>query len=227
MVQSIWSFFVGPKKSRTKFFTNEAIVPKKKEFGPFFLLLPTITDIEYFLLGCTKFLGIYGASYKIISLRPRGCWKKNFLKKTQSFQWKRNYRVWQTSVSNSKLSTRYYDKLGWKFQDLCLGPKSLYGTQIFSVEKIFWPSFLLVSIVTNFKWLFISVQRDFDNYCGSYKIFSLTPKMLLKTQFFEKKAIFSVKKKFCPIFFFVLSKVTNLREHFKKSTRYSDDYCGS
>ena len=47
MVQSIWSFFVGPKKSGTKFFKNKAIVPKKKKFGPFFLLLPTLIDIEY------------------------------------------------------------------------------------------------------------------------------------------------------------------------------------
>ena len=33
-----------------------------------------------------------------------------------------------------------------------------------------------------------------DNYCAGHKIISVPPKRLLKTETFEKKAIFSVKK---------------------------------
>ena len=43
-------------------------------------------------------------------------------------------------------------------------------------------------------------KKYFDNYCGSYKIISLGPKRLLKTQDFEKKAIFPVNKGFRPTF---------------------------
>ena len=39
--------FSRPKRSRTKYFKFRAIVPKKKDFGPFFLLFPTMTDVEY------------------------------------------------------------------------------------------------------------------------------------------------------------------------------------
>ena len=41
--------------------------------------------------------------------------------------------------------------------------------------------------------------KFFDNYCGSYRINSVTPKKLLKTQTFEKKANFPVKKSFWPV----------------------------
>ena len=43
-------------------------------------------------------------------------------------------------------------------------------------------------------------RRYSDNYCGSYRINSVTPKKLLKTQLFEKKAKFPVKKSFWPVF---------------------------
>ena len=42
--------------------------------------------------------------------------------------------------------------------------------------------------------------RCFGTYDASYKIISETPKMLLKTQNFEKKAMIPVKKRFWPIF---------------------------
>ena len=39
-----------------------------------------------------------------------------------------------------------------------------------------------------------------DNYCGSYKIISVTPKRLLKTQIFEQKGNFPVNKIFWRFF---------------------------
>ena len=43
--------------------------------------------------------------------------------------------------------------------------------------------------------------KYFANYCGSYRINSVTPKKLLKTQLFEKKSKFSSEKKFLACFF--------------------------
>ena len=45
-------------------------------------------------------------------------------------------------------------------------------------------------------------------------IISLGTKRLMKTQIFEKKAIFPVKRIFWPIFL-VLSKMTNVREELR------------
>ena len=42
---------------------------------------------------------------------------------------------------------------------------------------------------------------SFDNYCGSYKVISLGPRRLLRTQFYGKKANFTVKTRFWHIFF--------------------------
>ena len=42
---------------------------------------------------------------------------------------------------------------------------------------------------------FQGCKRCSDNYCGSYKIISVTPKKLLKTQLFEKKGNFLSEKK--------------------------------
>ena len=42
---------------------------------------------------------------------------------------------------------------------------------------------------------FFRLLGSSDNHCVSQKILSITPKWLLKTQVFEKKAIFPVKEK--------------------------------
>ena len=57
--------------------------------------------------------------------------------------------------------------------------------------------------------------RCFDSYCESYKTFSVTPKRLLKTQIFEEKANFPVKKKVWP-FFPNLSSVKDLSGQFMR-----------
>ena len=43
--------------------------------------------------------------------------------------------------------------------------------------------------------------RYYGNRCASYKIISVTPNKLLKTQFFEKKSYFSGEKVFSAYFF--------------------------
>ena len=53
--------------------------------------------------------------------------------------------------------------------------------------------------MTNLSEQFIRVHKVFWQYCGSNKINSLGPKRLLKTQIFEKKAIFAEKERFWPI----------------------------
>ena len=47
---NLYDHFLRPKKSRTKNITFSKLKlssRRKKGFGPFFLLLPTMTDIEY------------------------------------------------------------------------------------------------------------------------------------------------------------------------------------
>ena len=138
------TIFSGSKKLRTKFFSKtKAIVPKKKDFGPFFSYsyCPVRQTTSIFPLGWTRFFAESGASYKIISLTPKRLWKTQFFEKKRLFLWWKTiqakffsyYRVWQSSRNNL-----------WKF------------------------------------------TRCFDNDCVSYKIFSLGPMKLLKTQTFEK-----------------------------------------
>ena len=45
-----------------------------------------MTDIECLLLGSTRYLGIYGASCKIISLGPKRLLKTHIFERRQSFQ---------------------------------------------------------------------------------------------------------------------------------------------
>ena len=48
--------------------------------------------------------------------------------------------------------------------------------------------------------IFRRTKSCFDNYCGSYKITSLTHNGLLKTQISEQKATFPVEKTLWPVF---------------------------
>ena len=52
-----------------------------------------------------------------------------------------------------------------------------------------------------------------DNYCGTFTSIFLATKKLLKTQVFDKKLSF-MRKKFCRLFFLVLSSVSNLSGKF-------------
>ena len=140
---------------KTQFLKEKANFPVKKSFWPVFSRFlecdrPQGPIFEYPQAISTNTFEGKG----LILLHLRGCWKHKFLKKRQTFQWKKflffflpNYRVWQTSGDNLWGSTWY-----------------------------------------------------FDSYCGSYRNNSVTPKKLLKTQFFEKKGKLSSEEKKWPKF---------------------------
>ena len=93
-------------------------------------------------------------------------------------------------------------------------------------EKILAHFFSVCLVWQTSKDVFQESKRCFDNYCGSYKFISVTPKRLLKTQIFEEKATFPVQKKFnCFFSFYRVWKSS--RSFLWWSTRYSDNHCAS
>ena len=61
---------------------------------------------------------------------------------------------------------------------------------------------------------FSGPTRYYGNHCACYKIFSVTPKRLIKAQIFEKEKTTFPPEKFFGQFFFVLSSIKKLREQF-------------
>ena len=98
--------------------------------------------------------------------------------------------------------------------------------QSFRRKKDFGLFFLTISRVKNLREQFLRVQRQFEIYCGSYNIISVTPKRLLKTQSFEKKANFPVKKRFWPVFFSFYRVWGTSVTIYKGSKKFFDIYCG-
>ena len=101
--------------------------------------------------------------------------------------------------------TSYVDKNCANDQIISLGPEGSIGTNIsknscFQVEKGFWPLLLVSSSVTNIREHFIRVQKLFWHLLWKIKERFLRTRRLLKTQSFEKKAIFPVRKRFGSIF---------------------------
>ena len=81
MVQSIWSFLVGPKKSRTKFFKNKSIVPKKKRFWHNF---SPITDYDrHWVIFCYAPQGILAI---MVEVMRSFLWELKRLFKTHIFR---------------------------------------------------------------------------------------------------------------------------------------------
>ena len=62
------------------------------------------------------------------------------------------------------------------------------------MKKRLWLIFLVVSNVTNLKARFVRVKKYYDNYCGRFRIISLTSRRFLKRQTSEKKTTIPVKK---------------------------------
>ena len=86
-----------------------------------------------------------------------------------------------------------------------LEPKRSIETNIsrnssFHDERSFWHNFLVLSSVTNLKKHFIGVYRLVRQLLWNILEQFLGPKRLLKSQMFERKAIFPVKKSFWPVF---------------------------
>ena len=95
------------------------------------------------------------------------------------------------------------------------------------MKKIFWPYFLVVSNMTNIKEQFIKVHKFFDNHCGSYKINSLGPKRLLKTQIFGKKCKISCEEKILAYFPRIIERAKPLGTICKVPKGNLPNYCGS
>ena len=85
-----------------------------------------------------------------------------------------------------------------------------------SGDKSFWPAFFRIIECdrpqgTHYK----SLQRILTNTVEVLDPFFMGFKRLLKTQFFEKRAIFPVKKRLW-LFFLILLSVTNVKERFSR-----------
>ena len=117
-------------------------------------------------------------------------------------------RLWQTSGNNIWGSTRYSDIYCGSYSGNSVTPKKLMKTQLFEKKSKYSSGEKILAIFsthsgvwqTSVNTLYGSTKY-FDKYCGRYRINSVTPKKLLKTQTFEKKANFPVKKSFCPVLF--------------------------
>ena len=173
--------------------------------------------------GSTRFPDIYCGSYSVNSVTPKKLLKSQlFEKKAKTSSEEKilanflaHSGVWKTSVNTLYGSTKYFDNYCGSYRNNSVTPKKL-KTQIFeekgklSSEKKFLACFFAHSRAwqtsVNSIW---GSTRCFDIYCGSYSVNTVTPKKLLKTQLFEKKANFPVKKRFSP-FFGAFWSVTNL-----------------
>ena len=81
--------FLGPKKSRPKYFKIKTIVPRKKFLATFFSYDPLWQALSTLLLGSRRYHGDYGASYQIIALGPDRLFKTHIIWKRQPFQWRK------------------------------------------------------------------------------------------------------------------------------------------
>ena len=101
VVQSIWSFFVVPKKSRTNFSKIKLSSRRKQRFWPIF---SPITHYDrhwvFFLLSSTGYLDNHGANYNIFSLGPKSCLKHIFSEKNQPFQWRNVFALYLFELSS-------------------------------------------------------------------------------------------------------------------------------
>ena len=100
----------------------------------------------------------------------RGCWKHKFLKKRQSFEWRKNFGL-IFLVSSSV--------------------KNLSGKTVFSRwQKILAQLSSYYRVWQSSRNNLQGSTRHFDNYCGRNRIIYVTPNKLLKLQFFETNATF-------------------------------------
>ena len=144
-----------------------------------------------------------------------------------------HYRVWQTSRDNIWWCTWYSDVYCGSYSVNSVTPKKLWKKQLFEKKgKISSEEKVLACFFSHSRVWQTSVNtlygstKYFDNYCGSYRINSVTPKKLLKTQIFEKRQTLKWKE-FLACFFSHYRVWQTSRDNIWWSTRYSDVYCGS
>ena len=117
--------------------------------------------------------------------------EKNFLAYFFSF-----HRTWKTSSNNLEGYTRSFERYCASYMIISLGPKKS-RTKFFKIKaivpkkKVLAHFCFILPFMSNF---LLGSTRCFCKYGTSYKVVSLTPKSLLKTQTFGKKSNFPVKK---------------------------------
>ena len=107
---NLLDLFLGPKKTRTKFFKIKAFVPKKKKIlGHFFSYYPLWQTLSILFYDSTRYLGNSGASYKVISLGPKRFFKTKFFWKSATFSVKKcNCPMFSQIVESEKPQETIY-----------------------------------------------------------------------------------------------------------------------
>ena len=141
---------LGPKKLRTKFFQNKGIVPKRKDFGPFFFILPSTAEDEFF---CWARQGILANLLQVIRPfpeHPEGCGQQNVLKKSLIIRWKTYLIFFLLELSVRNLRERFVrvHRVLWnlcckscgRYRIISLVPKRLLRTHNFEkkTQPIQW-----------------------------------------------------------------------------------------
>ena len=89
MVQSIWSFSSDLRSREPNYSKLKLSSRRKTDFGPFFSYYALWPTLSILLLGSTRYLGNYGASYKIFSLGPKRLFKTHIFWKKSIFSVKK------------------------------------------------------------------------------------------------------------------------------------------
>ena len=173
IVQAIWSFLWDLRSREPIFSKKKSIVPKKKILAPFFTYYPPWQTSSSFLLGSTRYFGIYCTRYKIISLTPPSLLKTQFFgEKRQTFHRKffLAFSLVLSNVTNVRKqlirSLKVFWQLVWKLSDLFCNTWEVVENRIFerkgnlsSEKNYFDVNFLLLSKMQNVREKLIKVHK--------------------------------------------------------------------
>ena len=189
VVQSIWSFFVGPKISRAKFSKINLSSRRKQRFWPIF---SPITHYDrhwvFFLLGSTGYLDNHGANYKIFSLGPKRLFKTHIFWKKSTFSVKKCIcpifvRIVECGKPQETIYKSQKDILTINvevkrpfFRTLDVVDNTNFGkkTAIFPMVNFLRQTFIVISTLTDLREQLKKVHKVFwnllwkilDHFCG-------------------------------------------------------------
>ena len=202
IVQEIRSLYWDLRGRLKKGVKKRAVFKMTKDFGPFFLVLTSVTKLKEQPTRVHKlFLPLLNFLWEQF-LAPKRLLKSHFFEeKRQPFQWKEtNWSVFLVKLSKTKIKKQFirvnkvFWQLLWNLQEHFLGTKRLLKTQIFggqgnlSSEKNY----------STVHYRFIQYDKPQGTiYKGPWGILENTvevkkisfsgPKRLMKIQIFEKK----------------------------------------
>ena len=192
--------------------------------------------------GFTRCFDIYCGSYSVNSVTPKKLLKTQLFEKKGKFSSEEKILanflahsgVWQTSVNTLYGPTKFFDNYCGSYRINSVTPKKLLKTQTFEKKRqtFKWKEFLACFFSHSRVWQtsrdnFWGSTRYYGNYCGSYRVNSVTHKKLLKRETFEKKRQTFEWKKFLACFISHSRVRQTSRDNFWGSTRYYGNYCGS